>query len=259
MPLASKISAQSPAKTVGRAALLLQIIASSHNQNLRLIDIAAMAALDKSTAQRLLQRLIIERMVVRDPVRGYRLGPLIHELGLAALPETNLRESSLPDLQALAQATGDMVFLVGRSGYESICLNRIAGNFPIQTMTRTEGDRHPLGVGAGGLAILASMHDADIQTVLKAIEPRLPAYQLSAKSILKSIEDTRARGDIAIDAGSAALDVTAIGRTLHDRSGTPIASVFVASIGHRMMDARQKEVTRLLVRCVDAIETVLQS
>ncbi|MER1968373.1 IclR family transcriptional regulator [Castellaniella sp. GW247-6E4] len=255
---ASKSIAQPPAQTVGRAALLLRIIASSHNQSLRLVDIAKMASLDKSTAQRLLQRLVLERLAVRDPVRGYRLGPLIYELGLVALPGTNLREVSQPYLQTLAQSTGDMVFLVGRSGHESICLSRIAGNYPIQTMTRTEGDRHPLGVGAGGLAILASMSDAEIHLVLQAVEPRLQAYQTTPERILKSIDDARGRGGIAIDAGNAALDVTAIGRTVHDRGRAPVASVFVASIGDRMMDSRQKQVTRLLVDCVSSIEHVFR-
>jgi DNA-binding IclR family transcriptional regulator len=245
-----------PAQTVGRAALLLRIIASSQSRHLRLLDIATMAALDKSTAQRLLHRLVIERLLVRDPARGYRLGPLLYELGLSALPETNLREVCQAPLQALAQSTGDMVFLILRSGFETVCLNRIAGSFPIQTMTRTEGDRHPLGVGAGGGAILASMHDSDIELTLPAIAPRLPAYHLTDKAVLAAIEATRARGDIAIDEGSAAFDVTAIGRTIHDATQAPVAAIFVASIQHRMAQARQKQVAKELMACVNGIENM---
>lgn len=36
-----------------------------------------------------------------------------------------------------------------------------------------------------------------------------------------------------------------------------IAAVFVASIRHRMMDNRQKQVTKQLVACVNAIEDVV--
>jgi len=43
-------------------------------------------------------------------------------------------------------------------------------------MSRTEGDRRPLGVGAGGLAILASMRDAEIRLVLEAVQPCMQAY-----------------------------------------------------------------------------------
>ncbi|CAM5205595.1 DNA-binding IclR family transcriptional regulator OS=Castellaniella defragrans OX=75697 GN=HNR28_001216 PE=4 SV=1 [Castellaniella defragrans] len=245
-----------PAQTVGRAALLLRIIASSQSRHLRLLDIAAMAALDKSTAQRLLHRLVIERLLVRDPARGYRLGPLLYELGLSALPETNLSEVGRAPLHALAQSTGDMVFLILRSGFETVCLGRIAGSFPIQTMTRTEGDRHPLGVGAGGGAVLAAMHDSDIELALPAIAPRLPAYHLTERGVLAAVQATRDRGDIAIDEGSAAFDVTAIGRAIHDASHAPVAAVFVASIQHRMGASRQKEIIKQLITCVDAIEAL---
>ena len=216
-----------------------------------------MAALDKSTAHRLLQRLVQERMLVRDAGhRGYRLGPLLYELGLAALPETSLRELSQPALQQLARGTGDMAFLVVRSGFESVCLDRIAGNFAIQTMTQGVGDRHPLGVGAGGLAILAGLGEAEVKIVLKAIAPQLRRYRLTERALRERVEATRERGH-AVDEGSAALDVTAIGRAVRDRTGAPLAAVFVASIRSRMGDARLREVDRRLVSCVTGIEAAL--
>lgn len=252
-------SLSGPAQTVARAIMLLKIVASSQAQHLRLVDIAAMAGLDKSTAQRLLQRLMLERLLVRDPGRGYKLGPLLYELGLAALPETNLREVAQPALHELVQSTGDVVFLVKRAGFESVCLTRMTGNFPIQTMMRSEGDRHPLGVGASGLAIMAAMHDADVEIALKAIAPRLRAYQLTPAGLREAIAGTRKRGNIAIDEGAVALDVTAIGCPVHDRARAPIASVFVASIRHRMIATRQKWIIRQLSACVHAIENALQN
>lgn len=248
-------AAPASAQTVARAIQLLRLVASSQSRNLRLVDIAEMAALDKSTAHRLLQRLVQERMLVRDPgLRGYRLGPLLYELGLAALPETNLRELSQPALHALAQGTGDMAFLVMRSGFETVCLDRIAGNFAIQTMTQGVGDRHPLGVGAGGLAVLAALADSETRIVLKAIAPQLRRYRLTERTLRERIELTRARGS-AVDEGSAALDVTAVGRAIRERGGSPIGAVFVASIKSRMTDIRQREVDKRLAACVAAIES----
>lgn len=221
---------------------------------LRLIDIAEMASLDKSTAHRLLQRLVQERMLVRDPgQRGYRLGPLVYELGLAALPETNLREISAPALHRLAQATGDMAFLLIRSGFESVCVSRIAGNFDIQTLTRDVGDRHPLGIGAGGLALLAALNDNESQIVLDAVTPQLPRYGLDRGLLQERVAATRKRG-YALDEGNAALDVTALGRSIRDRLGTPVAAVFVASISSRMAADRQHQVGRQIALCVEAIE-----
>lgn len=248
----------SPAQTVGRAALLLKLIASSQARNLRLVDIAEITSLNKSTAHRLLQRLVQERLLARDPAHGYRLGPLLYELGLGALPETNLREVSQAALHELAKATGDMVFLVVRSGFETFCLNRIAGDFHIQTMTRTEGDRHPIGLGAGGLAILAALNDADTKIAIQAVAPRLHSYRLTESSLLEAVIRTREHGGLAIDEGSAALDVTAIGRVIRDRSRSPFAAVFVASISHRMAESRQKQINKQLTACTDAIELALR-
>jgi DNA-binding IclR family transcriptional regulator len=246
------------AQTVGRAIELLRLIASSQSRHLRLIDIAEMAALDKSTAHRLLQRLVQERMLVREPgLRGYRLGPLLYELGLAALPASNLREVSQPALQVLARGTGDMAFLVARSGFETVCLDRIAGNFAIQTMTQGVGDRHPLGVGAGGLAILAALNDGEQKIVTRAVAPQLRRYRLTERTLRERVAAARERG-IAVDEGSAALDVTAIGRAIRDHAGCPVGAVFVASIRSRMIESRQREVDKRLAACVATVESAFQ-
>jgi len=247
----------STSQTVGRAIQLIRLVASSKSHDLRLIDIAEMAALDKSTAHRLLQRLVQERMLARDPGRrGYRLGPLLYELGLAALPETNLQEASEPALRLLARTTGDMAFLIVRSGYETVCLSRIAGDFEIQTLTRNVGDRHPLGIGAGGLAILAALGDGDVDVAIGAVASQLSRYRLTEQALRERIARTRQRG-YALDEGSAALDVVALGRAVRNRGGVPVAAVFAASISSRMTETRQRQIDKHLLECVASIESVL--
>jgi DNA-binding IclR family transcriptional regulator len=216
-----------------------------------------MAALDKSTAHRLLQRLVQERMLARDPgTRGYRLGPLLYELGLAALPENGLRELSQPSLHLLAQSTGDMAFLIVRSGFDTVCLNRVAGKFAIQTLMQDVGDRHPLGVGAGGLAILSALSDSELRIVTTAVTSQLRRYHLTEKKLRERVDATRERG-AALDEGVAALDVTALGRAIRDRTGSPVGAVFIASIRGRMVENRQREVDKCLASCVSAIEAKL--
>lgn len=244
----------SSAKTVARAIQFLRLVASSKTRHLRLVDLAEMASMDKSTTHRLLQRLVQEGMLARDPgQRGYRLGPLLHELGLAALPRSNLREVAHPALQQLAQTTGDMAFLVGRSGYESICLSHVTGNFAIQTMTQGIGDRHPLGVGAGGLAIFAALSPAEQTLVIEAIRPQLRRYGLNEKALKAQAAKAHDRG-AAIDEGNVAVDVTAIGRVINDQGGTPIGAVFVASIRNRMVESRLQDVDKRLIACVNTIQ-----
>ncbi|ANN68093.1 IclR family transcriptional regulator [Bordetella bronchialis] len=250
-------NATSTSQTVGRAIQLIRLVASSKTHNLRLIDIAEMASLDKSTAHRLLQRLVQERMLARDPGRrGYRLGPLLHELGLGALPETNVEEAAEPALRQLARTTGDMAFLSGRSGLEIVCLKRVAGSFEIQTLARNVGDRHPLGIGAAGLAILAAMNHNDAEAAIAAIAPHLGRYSLAEDVLRERIIQTRRRG-YALDEGSAALDIVALGRVIRNRGSVPCAAVFVASISSRMTPARQRLIDKHVLECVAAIEAAL--
>lgn len=245
----------SPASTVGRAVDLLRLIASSPSQHLRLIDLARRADMEKSTAHRLLQRLVSERMLVRIPgQRGYRLGPLIYELGLCALPENNLRETCHPHLRRLAEQTGDMAFLVVRSGFETVCLDRIAGNFPIQTLTSGVGDRHPLGVGVGGLAILAAMSDEEIDIALHAIADKLARYpNFSAASLRESVRQTRQIG-YALDDGVAAAGVSAIGMDIRQPGGMAAAAVFVTTISQRMDPPRRALLGKYLSACVKHVQ-----
>lgn len=246
-----------PSQTVARAVLLLKLIASSKARNLRLIDIAEMAALDKSTAHRLLQRLVQERMLVKDPTRrGYRLGPLLHELGIAAMPETNLREISESSLRLLAQSTGDMAFLIVRSGYDTVCMNRIAGDFEIQTLTRNIGDRHPIGVGAGGLALLAALSEHEADTAIAAVSPQLSRYELTEATLRQRVEATRKLGR-ALDENSAASGISAVGRAIRSRTGVPLGAVFIASISSRMSPKRLVQIDEQLLNCVRDIETNL--
>lgn len=246
------------AQTVARAIHLLRLVASSRSRHLRLIDLAQMAGLEKSTTHRLLQRLVQERMLVREAgQRGYRLGPLLYELGLAALPQSNLRQVSQVALKRLAETSGDMAFLLIRSGYDAVCLDRIAGNFAIQTMTTGVGDRHPLGVGAGGLAIMAALSDSEVDVTIKVIVQHLGHYNLSEPALRESIERTRQRG-YALDEDAAALDVTAMGMAIRNPAGSPVGAVFVASISGRMNEARRVDVAKKLAACVRSIELALQ-
>jgi DNA-binding IclR family transcriptional regulator len=249
---------ETSASTVAKAIQLMKLIASSHSRSLRLVDLAQAAGLERSTTHRLLQRLVKEEMLVRlKGQKGYRLGPLVHELGLGALPRTNLREACHPALRLLAEQTGDMAFLVERNGFESVCVDRIAGDFPIQTLTSGIGDRHPLGVGAGGLSILAALSDDEIDLVLNHIQTRLTQYQtFTIESIRHSIEQTRARG-YAIDAGHAASGVSAMGMVLRLNNGTPAAAVFVASISSRMDATRLAIVEKRMAAAAQLMEAAM--
>jgi len=243
-------------QTVQRAVSLLRLIASNNTRDLRLVDLADATGLNKSTAHRLLQCLLEERMLTRGRKRsGYRLGPLLYELGLAALPAKSIKEIAHPHLCSVAEMTGDMTFLVARSGYETVCLDAIAGHFRVQTMTSGVGDRHPIGIGAGGQAILAALADSEIELVIDATRHRLRSYgQFSKQSILDDVAHCRKRG-YSLDENMAADGISAVGKVICLAGKIPIASVFIAAPSSRMHQTRRSKLVRHLEACATAIET----
>ena len=62
-------------------------------------------------------------------------------------------------MRRLAERTQDTVFLSARDRDEAVCLERVIGDYPIKTLTLSIGDRRPLGVGAGSLALLSALSD----------------------------------------------------------------------------------------------------
>jgi len=241
------------AQTLGKAVLLLKLVGSSRSRHLRLVDLAELAGLERSTAHRLLQRLVHEGMLTRENAgRGYRLGPLLHELGLDALPDNQFKEAAQPFLGQLTRITGDMAFLVMRRGYETVCLDRMLGNFAIQTLAVGVGDRHPVGVGAGGAAILAAMEDAELPIVIAAMERQLQRYGLTEAALRERVERTRKLG-YALDEGLTVADVTALSRPVCNKLGVPIGAVTVASIKSRMTPKRRNIIDRALHDCVTRI------
>lgn len=246
------------AQTVQRAVTILRLIASSNTHDLRLVDLAERSGLNKSTVHRLLQCLLEERMLTRGRTgRGYRLGPLLYEFGLAALPARSIKEIAHPHLCSVAEATGDMTFLVARSGYESVCLDAIAGHFHVQTMTSGVGDRHPLGIGAGGQAILAALPNSEIELVFDAIKHPLQSYgQFSRQSILSDVARCRRRG-YALDENMAADGISAMGKVICLPGKIPVAAVFIATLSSRMHQTRRAKLARHLETCASAIESHL--
>jgi DNA-binding IclR family transcriptional regulator len=246
------------AQTISRAIRVLQLIATHAPDGVRLVDVARAMALERPTAHRLLKALTVESMVVQDArTRRYSLGPMLFELGLSATHQFNLKEVAQPVVAQLAEETGDTTFLFLRSGHDAVCISRMQGSYPIQTPSVPLGSRQPLGVSAGGLALLAALPQEEIATVVQAIAPRLGAYgELDADIVLQLCARAR-RSGYAVTGNHAVPGVRAIGLPILNAAKSPIAAITVAATLGRMTDQRiaallpklrhaARELTRLL-------------
>ena len=246
------------AQTITRAVRALKLIAQQPN-GLRLTDLAEGLALAQPTAHRLLQTLMSEGMLVRDGrTRRYTLGPLVFELGLASTHQFNLRNICMPILESLAERTGDTSFLFLRSGNDAVCLSRVQGNYPIQTPMVQIGSRQPLGVNAGGLALLSCLSDAEVTRTLDAIAPRLDVYGgLDSEELRAHCARAQEQG-FAWITSKAAPGISALGLPVRSSAGTAIAAITVATTAERMNDQRVKEILPFLREAAFEITQLLR-
>ena len=160
------------AQLISRAADVLRAIPRGVPGGRRLKDLALSTGLTEPTVRRILMGLIHEGFVVQDSAaRLYQLGPLAFELGLASGFHSELIASCQPHLQALAADTGLTAILGIRTGNEAVALAQVEGDVPVSGRIAEVGERLLLGVGAGGVPMLAVLSDHDVKEILSA-----PAY-----------------------------------------------------------------------------------
>lgn len=240
-----------------RGVALLRLLATAGRRGLALTELAARAGLPHPSVHRLLAQLVDERLAVRNAEsRRYALGPLAFELGLAGAAQFDVRDLFDDAMARLADETEDTVYLVVRSGDEAVCMHRREGAFPIRALTLDVGSRRPLGLGAGGLAILAALPDAEIAETIARVERQLESAGLGQEALQRAISTTRDTG-LAIIRNRVTLGITAVGVHVNDSMGTPFAALSVAALNERMPRERIARIGEALRVAADQVRAAL--
>lgn len=232
---------QEPLQGVDRVAQIVRILADAP-EGLRLVDLVDRTGLNKTTVHRLLASLTDLRWVEQDePTGRYAIGLELVAIGLAGSNRHSLIKAANRHLVRLAELTGDTVYLQVPYGLEALCVDSLAGSFPIRVLTLGLGDRRPLGVGAGSMALLAwtpepEREEAIAATVLGPFPEYRDAAVLSAK-----VQETRARGYAHLPAHSTP-DAEAVGVPVLGPDGRAVAALSVAAISSRFADGRLAQV-----------------
>ncbi|MGR3742615.1 MAG: IclR family transcriptional regulator [Pseudooceanicola nanhaiensis] len=233
-------------QTIGRASMVLKVLSEADSDGMRLSDVALAVGLGKSTISRLLRALMDVGYVETDELgKRYRLGYCLFNLGHAAR-RFHIIELARPALARLAAATDDTVFLSLRDGDQAHCVDRQTGAYPIRTLTLSVGDRRPLGVGAGSLALLAFEPEAEVERIIATTgEARRPFAAFNDDALRDMVRAARARG-FAVNDGHIVSAMNAIGVPVIDADGRVAAALSVAAIRERVAPPRLEELAALL-------------
>jgi len=247
------------AQSVDRALALLSLIGRRSAPGVSLAAIVAESGLNKATARRLLLALMRARLVEQaGEGRTYHLGEEAYLLGLLAQGRHGLLSQAMDSLQRLARDTGDAAFVSVRRGLYSVCLHREDGAHPIRTYALMPGAHHPLGVGAGSLAMLAALPGDEAEAVLTANRTELETHypRLQPDTLRTLLAQTRENG-VALNPGLIFEDSWGLGVALHGPGGQLVGALSLAAVESRMREPRRSELVRKLQLEARVIETRL--
>lgn len=247
------------AQSVDRALALLSTVGRHAERGITLTEAVEESGLNKPTCRRLLLALIRAGTVEQDEeTRRYYLGQEAYVLGSLASRRFGLLQLSMESLQRLSRKTEDSTFLSVRRDRFSICLYREEGTYPVRTHALQAGFEHPLGVGAGSLAMLASLPDEEVEQVLEAnagvLAEKFP--MLSAERIRLDVALTRRHG-FALNPGRIFANSWGLGVALRTPQGALAGALSIAAIDSRMHEARQAELARGLIEEARLVEAKL--
>jgi DNA-binding IclR family transcriptional regulator len=249
----------SGSQSVDRALRLLALIGREPAGGLPLSEIVAESGLNKPTARRLLMALMRAGLVEQEAqTRHYCLGEEAFVLGVLAARRHGLLELGMASLRRLSDATLDTSFLSVRRETYSVCLHREEGTYPVRTHALQAGFQHPLGVGAGSLAMLAALPDDDVDRIMAANERvLLQSYPgFAPEQIRADLALARERG-FSLNPGRLVASSWGVGAAFRYPDGRVAGAFSLAAIDSRMQPNRQSELAQHLANEVARMEALL--
>lgn len=223
-----------------KAMSVLDLLAEADDE-LGLGEISVRLGLNKSTCHRILNTLADGEFVERSGPGAYRLGIGVFRVGTAMARRIDVRERSLPAMQALYKATGETVFLcIPRAG-DAVCVERLDGRYASTHFLRL-GGALPLHIGAAPRVLLAALSDEEIRAYLAGPLPQnTPNTPVTEAELWKVIHDIRTDGS-SISRDDVVVGVKAFGAPVHDHTGRVVAALSLSGMSAQIPDSEEQRV-----------------
>jgi DNA-binding IclR family transcriptional regulator len=241
-----------------RAVAILKLLGQAGEGGARAAAIAEAVALKASTAHRIISALERHNLVEREhATKQYRLSVALLALGSQAAEGTGLRRVCRPALLRLAAETGDTIFLMARTGVNTVCVDRQEGTYLIASLTGHIGGQIPVGVGPASQAILACLPQDEAEAIVAINAARYAAFnRLTPREVLDELPRIQARG-YAVDDGRLVEGISAIAVPIRPSGRDVVASISIDMTSARLSPDRRERIVASLKREVAEIESML--
>ena len=187
-------------------------------------DLAEATGIPRATLLGILNTLVRHDFLLRDGESGaYRLGYAWLRLADIRRTQSEIRQSALPIMRQIRDATDETVILSLRIGDRRVHLDYVESTQPVRRIAHP-GHEMPLHLGAAGRVLLAGLSDEDVAAYLARAE-NLDAT--GAAEIRKAIDAIRREG-YSIVAGTVNPDTAAVAAPVQSYDGATVAALTIS-------------------------------
>ena len=191
--------------------------------------IAERTGLATSTLHRLLTRLTSLGLLARAPGHRYTIGVRLWELGELSPLSVRLRETALPLMVRLYEATGENVHLAVLDAptperATALYVGRVTGQTSIPTLSRM-GGRHPLHTTGVGKALLATRDEEWLTEYFSTPLVRETTHSVTTEDVLRTELAVARRRGYATTREEMTLGNISVAAPLGKVEGLPPAAV----------------------------------
>ncbi|SRR6266545_1142593 len=244
--------------SVDNALRLLELI--GEHQIIRVSEAAELLGVARSTAHRLLGALRRRGFVLQDKPNGaYRPGPVLNEIGLAAIGRIDIRLVARPVLEELSEQTQETVSLSLLEGRNVRFVDGVESPRSVRVGNRT-GLVLPAHCTAAGKAILAALPRIELARRYQDREliTRTPSSISTWEQLEEELEQVRRRG-YALNGEEGEEGICAVAAAVRDLTDAPLASLAVVLPATRMAQADAATFIPMLMNSVETVQRLLRA
>lgn len=207
------------------------------SESVSLKELSQVTGLHPSTAHRILNDLVLARMVDRTEPGSYQLGMRLLELGNLVKARLNVRDAAAGPMRELHRLTGETINLSVRQGDEIVYVERTVSERSGMQVVRAIGGRAPLHLTSTGKLFLAN---DDVRAVRSyAMRTGLAGHTANSITNLSKLEqeldDVRKKG-YARDNEELELGVRCIAAGIYDDASHLVAGLSISAPADRAND-----------------------
>jgi IclR family acetate operon transcriptional repressor len=221
-----------------RAIRLLKMF-TAEAPELQLGEISSLSGLNKTTTHRLLQALLSEELLDRNPGSGaYRLGPGMMALGVQALSSNDLRLRARPLLRRLAEETGETATLEVPIEDTMLILDEVTSRHFLGASGNV-GTRWPIHATSTGKALIAFEQSGPDRLADHLVS--LTPHTITEFEVLeKELGDIRRRGFAEV-VNELEEGLSGVGAVVRGGMGEVLGAISICGPTQRLSESRRAQ------------------